>query len=367
MSRPSDEELRPVRREAMEFAGIGLFRYLFDGTVVFMDRRTLQILDLVDEFPDPAAVAGRNISSLFTYVSEPGSLRAIVRREGGVRGLEYHLKTLAGEDRWVLHNSYVVRDGDDRREAIQAVVYDITKRKLAEQALAQSEQRAAAVLQAIPDMVFRLTREGVFREYYAPSPDTLYVPPATIVGGKVTDLMPKIAEASLAAITETLATKSTVAFEYTLTFPDGEHFFEARHAPCGDDEVLAIVRDLTDQRRAEEERVRLVEQVQRAQRLESLGVLAGGIAHDFNNLLAAILGNAALMEDDIPAGSPACEDSSVLLRRSLPGARYFTTVPSATRTRRARPPSTGTLTTPRLARSSPQLIARPPWVPRPRG
>ncbi|MCC7139256.1 MAG: PAS domain S-box protein [Planctomycetes bacterium] len=69
--------------------------------------------------------------------------------------------------------------------------------------------------------------------------------------------------------------------------------------------VLALERDITERRRAEAERRRLDEQLQHAQRLESLGVLAGGIAHDFNNLLMGVLGNADLALLQLPPGSPA--------------------------------------------------------------
>ena len=63
--------------------------------------------------------------------------------------------------------------------------------------------------------------------------------------------------------------------------------------------------DITEKKRAEEERRGLEAQVQQAQKLESLGVLAGGIAHDFNNLLMGILGNADLALDEISPASPA--------------------------------------------------------------
>lgn len=53
--------------------------------------------------------------------------------------------------------------------------------------------------------------------------------------------------------------------------------------------VNGIARDLTDQRRAEEERLKI-------QKLESIGVLSGGIAHDFNNLLSVIMGNLDLAQ-----------------------------------------------------------------------
>jgi two-component system, cell cycle sensor histidine kinase and response regulator CckA len=60
---------------------------------------------------------------------------------------------------------------------------------------------------------------------------------------------------------------------------------------------IGAIRDVTERERLEAERRGLEQQVQRAQRLDSLGVLAGGIAHDFNNLLAGVLGNAELLHD----------------------------------------------------------------------
>ncbi|HEV3332684.1 MAG TPA: PAS domain S-box protein [Bryobacteraceae bacterium] len=64
-------------------------------------------------------------------------------------------------------------------------------------------------------------------------------------------------------------------------------------------------REMEDRRQAEEEHKKLEAQVQHAQRLESLGVLAGGIAHDFNNLLASIMGYASLAAMDLNAESRA--------------------------------------------------------------
>jgi PAS domain S-box-containing protein len=70
---------------------------------------------------------------------------------------------------------------------------------------------------------------------------------------------------------------------------------------------LVVMRDVTEQRRAEEERKRLEASIQQTQKLESLGLLAGGIAHDFNNLLTAILGHASLAVREIGRSSRAGE------------------------------------------------------------
>ena len=60
--------------------------------------------------------------------------------------------------------------------------------------------------------------------------------------------------------------------------------------------VLVFAQDLTDQRRAAEDRVKLETEFQHAQKLESLGSLAGGIAHDMNNVLAAVMGMSSLLQ-----------------------------------------------------------------------
>ena len=79
-------------------------------------------------------------------------------------------------------------------------------------------------------------------------------------------------------------------------------------------------RDLTEYKRAEEERQSLEGQMQQTQRLDSLGVLAGGIAHDFNNLLTALLGNLNLahmsLAEDSPAASYLDSAESTVLRAS---------------------------------------------------
>src|SRR5262249_2759288 len=111
-------------------------------------------------------------------------------------------------------------------------------------------------------------------------------------------------------IQATLSQGAPYVFEHRIVRPDGsvravwnEGHLE-RDADGRPFRLSGTTQDVTDRNRAEQERLALERKVQETQRLESLGVLAGGIAHDFNNLLMAVMGNASLMEGNLPAASP---------------------------------------------------------------
>ncbi len=81
-------------------------------------------------------------------------------------------------------------------------------------------------------------------------------------------------------------------------------------------EMYCIDIDLSAEKRAEEEKSRLVEQLEKAHRLEAIGNLAGGIAHDFNNILTAITGYAEIAKSDLDRGHPAVDSINHLLQAS---------------------------------------------------
>ncbi len=75
--------------------------------------------------------------------------------------------------------------------------------------------------------------------------------------------------------------------------------------PKGANHVLAIMHDITDRKRLEEEKLQIERNLLHTQKLESLSVMAGGIAHDFNNQLAVVLGNLELALMDLAPDSTA--------------------------------------------------------------
>jgi PAS domain S-box-containing protein len=67
--------------------------------------------------------------------------------------------------------------------------------------------------------------------------------------------------------------------------------------------ITTMIRDISERKRAEEERDKLEVLLRQAEKIEALGTLAGGIAHDFNNILGAIIGFTDMALDEIPEGS----------------------------------------------------------------
>jgi two-component system, cell cycle sensor histidine kinase and response regulator CckA len=106
---------------------------------------------------------------------------------------------------------------------------------------------------------------------------------------------PAVRPVALAAITE----NRPGAYETVIIAKDGEEIpvevVGAHSTHNGEDARVAGFRDLREARRLQGERRRLELQLQRSQRIDSLGVLAGGIAHDFNNLLVGVIGNASVL------------------------------------------------------------------------
>lgn len=88
---------------------------------------------------------------------------------------------------------------------------------------------------------------------------------------------------------------STVICELTASFLVGEN-----GQPTG---ILGVTRDITQRRRAEQEKVALQRKLERSKKMESLGLLAGGVAHDLNNVLSGIVSYPDLLLLDLPEDS----------------------------------------------------------------
>nr|HPG30020.1 response regulator [bacterium] len=197
---------------------------------------------------------------------------------------------------------YIVKDShffDILPEVIKRTAREIeneNKRKQAESALEQSLERIKALLNANPDLMFVFDRNNRIIDYHSTSGENgLFVKPQYFIEKTIDSIFPKeIAELTVQKINNVLENGKLEYLNYELEFNGLKRSYEARFVLCGENEVLSIVRDITEQKTTEKELDKLQKQLLQAQKMESIGRLAGGVAHDFNNMLGVIINNVEL-------------------------------------------------------------------------
>jgi diguanylate cyclase (GGDEF)-like protein/PAS domain S-box-containing protein len=125
--------------------------------------------------------------------------------------------------------------------------------------LRRTKDRLEAMMSALPDLMFRLDRDGRYLEYHSAASDRLYTGPTAFLGRKVTEVLPpEAARVLMAALEEAATLGRHQGGTYSLSFPQGEMWFELSVAamgesPSADQEFVVLVRDITQRKRAEEE------------------------------------------------------------------------------------------------------------------
>jgi PAS domain S-box-containing protein len=140
-----------------------------------------------------------------------------------------------------------------------------------------AEQRSRALLDAIPDGMLRLTRDGTALDIRPDAHTALLGPPEEMIGRNIRDLLPsEIADLVIPCIERTLGSSSLNTIEYELSIGGVSRWKEARMVPSGDGEVVAMSRDITEQRQAESEQKRLAAEQASLRRVATL--VAGNAA-----------------------------------------------------------------------------------------
>jgi two-component system, cell cycle sensor histidine kinase and response regulator CckA len=250
---------------------------------------------------------------------------------------------------------YLIKGQVDGPLLVRAIRYAI-ERKLAEESLRESEEKHRTLLEAMPDIVYKIDSEGRFK-FLNPGIGELGYAPDELIGehfskiihpedisevsrfsvlpsleGKITgdDGSPKLVDERRTA---TRMTKDLILRlipkgwkqedDTSCVFGSLTSYGEVSatgHYPMNKRTQLkkfagtvGIIKNITQRKLAEEENAALQDQLQQSQKMEAIGRLAGGVAHDMNNVLGAIMGSASVLAVESDPRDPHIEDIENIL------------------------------------------------------
>jgi len=294
--------------------GVAYHSMIYDDSGKALDYR---FIDANEKYIELTGVdpRGKTVRQAFPGIeNDPfdwiGTFGRVARTGEAIRFEQY----LQLNDRW-----YDVVGYQYKPNHFVAAFLEITERKRAEEALQESEFRWKFALEGAGDGVWDWNIQ-TGEAYYSPRYKEMLGFLENEIGNTSDEWLKRIhpddAPGVMTALAPYLDGKAGLAtVEFRMLCKDGSwKSVLGRGMVVSSDcdgkplRMIGTNTDLTEQKTAEQERRSLELQMQQAQKLESLGVLAGGIAHDFNNILMAIIGNADLALMRINKESPATDN-----------------------------------------------------------
>ncbi|MFO0939338.1 MAG: PAS domain S-box protein [Pirellulales bacterium] len=320
------QDREALLRTATDNAAVGLVMLDSERRYIFANAAYLRILHLpwtVDQ------LIGKSPAEVLPEVYPSQIAPRLDRAFAGDRvTYEFTLPT-SGECNRVSHFVVIYDPIINRLGVVDNVIvtiFDITEREQVEAALRDSEDRLAFALEShhigawdvdlIENTAFRTLEHGRIFGYSPPLPEWNF-------DTFLTHVLKEDHQRVKATIEEGFSSKKDWNFECRIHRADGQvrwiwvagrPHFSSTGIPS---RIVGVVQDITERKKSEDERQKLESQIQHAQKLESLGVLAGGIAHDFNNILTSILGYTDLALLELPNHSSA----RPLINEAVNGAR----------------------------------------------
>ena len=282
-------------------------------------------------------VIGRHFSLFYTpedrRTGVPSRLLETVRREGRTEAEGWRLRK-GGARFWASVVVDPIHDAQGRHIGYAKITQDISDRRAAEEALAQSERQFRMLVAGVSDYaLFMIDPSGVITNWNSGAQKIKGYTAEEIVGRHISAFY-TAGDRAAGAPNEALRIAAEHGRHETEAWrvrKDGSLFWanvvlDAIHDDTGELVGFAkITRDISERRAAQLELQRAQEHLAQAQKMEALGQLTGGVAHDFNNLLMVVSGHAQLLRRriDDPRALAAIDAIETATRRGQDLTRHL--------------------------------------------
>lgn len=230
-------------RQIVETANEGIWLLDANDRTSFVNPKMAEILGYhMDE------MMGRSMND---FMDEAGMAIAAQnrerRRQGMVEQHDFKFQHKDGRDIWTLIAANPILDDAGQSIGSLRMVTDISERKRVEEALRQSEATKHALITAIPDLLARTDREGNYLELFGNSYERVLLPQKPLTEANVYDVLPAtLGELRKHYVQLAFDSQSLQVYEQSLEINGQLCHEEVRIVPLFDNEVLVIVRDVTE-------------------------------------------------------------------------------------------------------------------------
>jgi len=244
---------------------------------------------------------GKNIVSYVYPDDRQASLNlmsSLIELQKGNCHCELRYLTVDGGYCWVEIDARPIVDIEGKINGITGTLNNITEQTSAEEALGKSEAKNRALLDAIPDLIFRFSVDGTILDFKPSKDIDLCAKPREFIGKKIMAVLPnEIAQKTMLAIEKTINTGEAQTIEYQLLIKEKMRDYEARIVASGKEEVISIVRDITERKQIESALLESKEAAVAGSQAKS--EFLATMSHELRTPLNAILGLSQLLQQEI--------------------------------------------------------------------